>query len=319
MKQLVTILMPAHDVAGFATEAVASAAAQSWPNLELVAIDDGSGDGTGEILERLAASWTGEGRRMVVHSQPQGGAAAARNAGLERARGDFICFLDADDRLDADLVARLVATFDSDRALVLAAPLWRYVDTQGRPIGVISEPGGLRHDAHSLMVRGPLHSATGVMVRADAARATGPFDTTLSGCIDLDWFVRLMAGRGTAAAIVPEPLADYRKRSGQITADWARMEANWHRVLDKMSEAGEGLAPDDLRRAEARNLIYWATLAYQGGDYAAARRLVARSWRRDPRAALRDPMARVRTLAAMASLLPRPMHDALRRRAGGGA
>ncbi|WOI55708.1 glycosyltransferase family A protein [Palleronia sp. LCG004] len=314
MTSLVSIVMPCHDVVDFVAEAVTSAARQTWPRLELVAIDDGSTDGTGELLERLAGSWTGPQRRMIVHRQAQSGAAAARNAGLDRASGDLICFLDSDDRLDAQMVERVSNVLADDRDLVLASGLWRYVDAQGHPTGIVSDAPHLRHDARSLVVEGPLHSATGVIVRADAAREAGQFDTGLSGCIDLDWFVRVVAGRGKAAAIVPEPLADYRKRDGQITANWARMEANWTRVLQKMDLMGEGLDADELRRAKARNQIYWATLAYQAGDYAATRRLVAQSWRLDPKAASRDRLARIRTLAALASLLPGPLHETLRRR-----
>lgn len=315
MADLVSVVMPAYNVAPYVEEAVSTLHAQTYPRIELIAIDDGSTDGTGDLLRTLSDRWSGAGRQMIVVSQENAGAAAARNFGLDRAKGAFICFLDADDRLAPELVDRLVAMLKADDDLVLAAPLWRYIEADGRPTGVISDPGSLRHDAASLVVRGPLHSATGVTVRAGAAYEIAPFDTMLAGCIDLDWFVRLLAGRGAAAGIVPEPIADYRKRTGQITADWHRMETNWQRVLDKMAEAGHGLRPDEARRAKARNLIYWATLAYQGGDYPAARRLIAESWWLAPHAALRDPLARVRTLAVMASLLPKSMHDALRRRA----
>ena len=81
------------------------------------------------------------------------------------------------------------------------------------------------------------------------------------------------------------------------------MKTNWERVLDKMAAAGHGLKPDEERRARARNEIYWATLAYQSADYRAARRLVADSWRRDRLWTSRDRLARIRTLAAVASLL----------------
>lgn len=319
MTDLVSIVMPAHDVAPFAREAVASLHAQSWPALELIAVDDGSRDDTADILTRLAAGWTGPGRRMILHRQAHAGAAAARNAALERARGDHICFFDADDRLARDCVARLMAALRGNPACVMAAPLWRYIDEAGRPTGVISTPRGLLHDAAGLVVAGPLHSATGVLVRAEAAREVGGFDTTLTAAIDLDWFVRLVAGRGKAAIIVPETLADYRKRAGQITADWRRMEANWTRVIARMAADGHGLSPDEWRRARARSAVYWATLAYQAGDYAATRRLMAEAWRRDPRGVAADPLARMRTLAALGSALPRPLHDALRRVAKGSA
>jgi glycosyltransferase involved in cell wall biosynthesis len=279
-------------------------------------VNDGSRDATGQVLDRATGQWIGEGRRMVVVHQPHAGAAAARNTGLTRATGSFICFFDADDRLAPKAIERLAAALRANSDMVLAAPLWRYIDEAGVATGIVSDPRGLRHDAAGLVVRGPLHSATGVLVRADAAREAGAFDTHLRGCIDLDWFVRLVADRGEAAMIVPEVLADYRKRTGQITGDWRRMQTNWERVIQKMAEAGHGLSAEQERRARARNQVYWATLAYQAGEYAAARRLLTESWRSDPRAAWRDPLARLRTLAALASLLPRPLHAALRARIG---
>lgn len=316
MEDLVSVVMPAYDVSTFVEEAVTSLHAQTYSAIELIAVNDGSCDGTGEILDRLAVGWREKGRHMVVVHRKNGGAAAARNTGLTLATGNYVCMLDADDRLSPPAVERIVALLRADPKTLLAAPLWRYVDWAGRPTGVISDPAGLRHDAAGLVVSGPLHSATAVIVRAEAARRAGPFDAGLRACIDLDWFVRTIAGQGAAAAILPEPLADYRKRPGQITSDWRRMQSNWDRVLAKMAAAGHGLTAEQERRARARSQIYWATLAYQAGDYANARRLVAESWRCDPRYALGDGLARVRTLAAIASLLPAPLHDALRRWAG---
>lgn len=313
MSDLVTVVMPAFNVEAFVEQAVASLHDQTYPAIELVAVDDGSTDRTGEILERLSADWRGQGRRMIVLHQQNAGAAAARNACLAQAAGAFVCMLDADDRMAPTAVERLVAMLDADPHLRLAAPLWRHIDVGGRPTGVISAPSALRHDAAGLVVAGPIHSATAVMVRADAARQAGLFDAEMRGYIDLDWFVRTIAGHGAAAAILPEPLADYRRRPGQITSDWRRMQSNWQCLLAKMAAAGHGLTPDQERRADARNQIYWATLAYKAGDYPATRRLVVGSWRRDPWWTARDRMARIRTLVALASLLPEPLQQALRR------
>lgn len=311
MPDLVSIVMPAYNVAPFIHEAVATVRAQTWPEIELVVVDDGSRDGTTEILERLSRDWTEPGRRMIVVRQANRGAAAARNAGLERASGAYIGLFDADDRCDPNLIERLVAALCADPGLDMAFPLYRYIDAEGHVTGVEPPPLRKRLGAVDLMLAMFVHSP---LFRAEAVARTGPVDETLSACIDLDYYARMVAGRGRAIAVVPEPMADYRKRAGQITSDWRRMRANWERVLDKMAAAGHGLTRDQERRARARNLIYWATLAYQADDYPATRRLVAESWRLAPGAALGNPLARIRTLAALASLLPRPLHAALRRR-----
>ena len=314
---LVSVVLPVFDVAPYLEACVGSAHDQDWPDLDLIAVDDGSRDGGGPLLDALAARWSRPGRSMRVVHQQNAGAAAARNAGLELVRGDYVCFLDGDDRLHPTAVSRLVQTLHDDLALALAAPRWRYVDAAGRPTGTFSTARRARYDSGGLVVDGPIDSASGVMVPATVARETGPFDTELSGCIDLDWFVRAVAGRGAAAAILPEPLVDYRKRPGQITSDWRRMRDNWETVVAKMARTQAALSPGQLRAARSRNAIFYATVAYQAGSYADARALVWRSWRLDPRFALRDPHARVRTLAACASLLPTGLHAALRKRVNG--
>ena len=316
MPALLSVILPAHDVAPFVAEAVRSVHAQSWPRIELLAIDDGSADGTGEVLEALAAGWRGEGRRMVVRRQANGGAAAARDAGLALATGALVAFLDADDRWHPDLASRLAARLAEDPALDLVFPRWRYVDASGAPLGIESAAPPGRVGLADLLGDNPVHSATGVMLRREAVERAGGHDPAMTACIDLDFWSRAIAGRGDAMACVPEAWADYRRRPGQITGDWRRMERNWTRLAGKLAAEGRGLDPAALRRARARASIYWSALAYQSGDHRASRRLIAAAWRGDPRFALGDRRVAVRTLAGAAALLPAPLHEAIRARFG---
>ena len=312
----VSVVMPARDVGRYVEEAVASVHAQTWGDVELIAVDDGSADGTGPILERAAASpgWSRPGRRLVLLRRGGGGAGAARNAGLGRASGGLVAFLDADDRWHLSLLERTVAALGADPGLVLAFPRLRYVDADGAPLGFESRPRARRFAPRDLMIDNPVHSATGVVVRRDAIEAAGGFDESLRSCIDLDCWVRLGAGREAPFGAVDAVLADYRKRPGQITGDWRRMEAGWRRVAEKLAAAGHPLSEPDLAAARTRRALYWSSIAYEAGDHAGARRLLAGIWRRDPGFALRSPLARIRTLAAAASLLPEPAHRWLRRR-----
>jgi glycosyltransferase involved in cell wall biosynthesis len=91
----VSVIMAAYNAAAHISEAIASVQAQSWPNWELVVVDDGSSDGTAMILNALADE------RIIVSHQENKGVSAARNAALDRATGAFIALLDADDILPA--------------------------------------------------------------------------------------------------------------------------------------------------------------------------------------------------------------------------
>jgi glycosyltransferase involved in cell wall biosynthesis len=309
---LVSVVMPAYNVEAFVAESARSVLAQDWPRLELIAIDDGSTDATGALLDALAAEPLPPGRTFRVIRQANAGAAAARNAGLAAATGAVVAFMDADDRWHPPLASALMATLAADPAADFTFPLFRYIDDAGRATGTESRAPARRFDAADLLVANPIHSATGVFIRREAAEAAGRFDESLTSCIDLDFFVRVGLRREGAIVPTPRVLADYRRRSGQITGDWRRMRDNWRRVLAKAQAAGIDFPETRLREARARWDLYCATLAYNAGDHGAARRLMAGVWRTSPGFAAGDPHARIRSLACLATLLPARLHDRLR-------
>jgi glycosyltransferase involved in cell wall biosynthesis len=94
----VSVVVPAFNVAGYVEEALASVAGQSVRPLEIIVVDDGSVDGTGPLLDRLEVEKRDVWPPLRVIHQPNAGPSAARNVGLDVARGPLIGFLDADDR-----------------------------------------------------------------------------------------------------------------------------------------------------------------------------------------------------------------------------
>lgn len=100
MSSLVSIIIPAYNAAHFLPRSVASALTQTYGDIEVVIVDDGSTDQTGDIADRLAQQ---DGRVRVVHQENRG-LAEARRSGIKAARADFITHLDADDELLPDAV-----------------------------------------------------------------------------------------------------------------------------------------------------------------------------------------------------------------------
>ena len=101
---LVSVIIPVYNVQDFLRECLNSVVHQSYSNLEILLIDDGSTDASGEICDEYARS---DARVRVIHKS-NGGQASARNAALELARGEFLTFVDSDDVADADLVRTLL-------------------------------------------------------------------------------------------------------------------------------------------------------------------------------------------------------------------
>ena len=98
-----SVIVPVYNAEGYLDRAVDSVLAQTFADWELLLVDDGSTDGSAALCDRRAA---GDGRIRAIHQQ-NAGPSAARNAGLDAARGDYAAFLDADDWLDPEMYARM--------------------------------------------------------------------------------------------------------------------------------------------------------------------------------------------------------------------
>ena len=126
---LVSVIIDNYNYAGFLREAIDSALGQTHSNLEVIVVDDGSTDGSREII----ASY---GKRIVAVLKDNGGQASAFNAGLEAARGEVICFLDADDALAATATALAVQHFADPTVVKVHWPLLE-TDADGALSGAI--------------------------------------------------------------------------------------------------------------------------------------------------------------------------------------
>lgn len=105
MKQrpLITVIVPVYNIMDYLPRCVHSIMNQTYPNLEILLVDDGSTDGTGGLCDQLA----GEDARIRVFHKENGGSSSARNLALAHARGEYIGFVDSDDYIDCDMYERL--------------------------------------------------------------------------------------------------------------------------------------------------------------------------------------------------------------------
>ncbi len=99
---LVTIVVPVYNVKEFLRGCLETVVGQTYENFEVIIVDDGSNDGSEEICEEFKS------KRVAVFHKKNGGLSSARNYGLERAKGEWICFVDSDDRIKVDYVEKMM-------------------------------------------------------------------------------------------------------------------------------------------------------------------------------------------------------------------
>ena len=221
---LISVVMPCYNSAPYLAEAVDSALRQSYGNVELILVDDGSTDDSPHIQARLATQYAG--RLTLLHSG-RGGPYPARNLGLQKVRGDFVAFLDADDWWEATALEKL------HRALVRVNADVAYCGWQNVGKGMTSAPylppEYEKTDAIEAFIHGcpwPIHAA--LVTRAIADRLGG-FSERRFSSMDYDFWLRALALTRNIVR-VPEVLAYYRWHSpNQVSG------VKWRQVLDALA------------------------------------------------------------------------------------
>ena len=207
---LVSIVIPCFNAAAFVAESIKSALGQTYSNIEVVAVDDGSTDETVDVLKSF-------GDRIRWTTGPNRGACAARNSGVELAKGDLIQFLDSDDLLDPRKLETQVP--------LAAASTERipYCEFHEVPM---SDPGQSKHvrlrghqrDPVIFVIHHPrLVTATPIHHRSRLL-AIGGFREHLTCCQEYDLHLRL-AGEGMIFENCEQPLFTLRMRDDSISSN----------------------------------------------------------------------------------------------------
>ena len=108
--KLVSIIIPIYNVEKHLDQCITSVLNQSYRNLQIILINDGSTDSSGKICE----NWKKKDERIIVYHQINSGVSVARNNGIKIAKGYFIFFLDSDDFIDKGVIEELVLNYDKD-------------------------------------------------------------------------------------------------------------------------------------------------------------------------------------------------------------
>jgi glycosyltransferase involved in cell wall biosynthesis len=272
---LVTCVIPNFNYARYLRGAIDSALAQTHKDLEVIVVDDGSTDGSADILR----SYGGGIRAFVQHNQ---GVSAARNRGLKEARGQFIAVLDADDSWHATKIERQLALMRTpDIGLVHC---WvREVDAEGAPIREVR--GGLRGWAladHAQLRTTVLGGGSAAVLRRECFAEFGGFDPSLSTSADWDMWRRVMGKY--RIDLVEEALVDYRIHGAAMHRNVKLFEHDLLRVLEStFSDPAAASVRRHRRSAYAKAYGMLSAGYYLSGDSSRAVRNGIRSLVLSPR------------------------------------
>jgi glycosyltransferase involved in cell wall biosynthesis len=212
---LVSVVMPAFDEERFIGEAVASVLAQTYRSFELIVVDDGSSDQTAAIA-------AGFGGVRVVRRASTGGPAAARNAGLAEARGEYWTIFDADDVMPPERLALGVACLEANLSVGLVLGLTEAFVTPGEPRPSHWNPAW---DAS------PFRACAGTMLaRREAFELVGPYDESLPVSADVEWLARAKDA-GVRAARIDAVFLHRRIHAGSSSSDHGQVHTVLLRVL----------------------------------------------------------------------------------------
>ncbi len=289
----ISVVVPTYNRSKIVLAGIESVLAQTYPAFEIIVVDDGSSDGTGEILQRFIDQRSGCGKaapEIRYFYQSNQGQSAARNKGIAEARGEWIAFLDSDDPWHPEkleLQARAIAQFKNDcgacftnatltNNLTLNTTAFQTTGEQfEQPFGILSDPA-----LRLTKTFGTCWVQT-FMIRTDLIRQIGGFDRDIHFAEDQDFLFRLALI--TNYCYVNKPLVsidrtDVHSDPNVAPRPWDKLEVRLQGaqcMTEKWLKLGAAL-PSNVRKSCVQKLraihSAWANLYLENEEYSKARR-----------------------------------------------
>ena len=236
MKELVSIIVPVYNTGEYLIPCLQSLCDQTYENLEIILVDDGSTDGSGAVCDEFARR---DDRVKVIH-QKNAGVSAARNAGLDAASGAYLTFVDADDGLVPAAVETALRYLLENSADVVTYG-WQKIFSDDGHTEECAEPFSCTEDIPGVLrdILAHYSACGGGYPWNKLWRRSGDisrFDPELYYFEDLEWVVRMLLGV-RRIVVCPECLYRYRIHAGSVSQDptkTERRELGYHRSIEQI-------------------------------------------------------------------------------------
>jgi glycosyltransferase involved in cell wall biosynthesis len=265
-RPLVSVIIPVYNGAAFIADAIQSAARQTYRNLEIIVVDDGSTDDTLAILDRHAAADS----RIRILTQANSGVAAARNRAIAEAHGEFIAPLDADDLWLPEKIARQLNTLlaaGDDCGFVYC--WWAWIDEAASVLDRSPRWRIAGHKLPELILINFTGNASVPLFRKRALEEAGGYNSALAaanagGCED--WEVVLRVAARYRIAVVEDVLLGYRRRPDSMSQACDTMWRSHRLVMKGTRELRPELVPALFQGSENQFAMYLAGVSFWSGN-----------------------------------------------------
>ena len=316
---LVSVVIPIYNCEKYVKKAIDSVLAQTHINLEIIVVDDGSLDGSREIVNRI------KDNRLRVVERKNGGLAAARNTGIKESKGQLIGLLDADDWWHPKKIEFHVKHFMSNPNLGLSFSYSELVDESGHSLSILQMGQTTNITSKNIYLKNPIGNGSAVVINknliADASKykedkdKSALFNENLRQSEDVECWLRICLTTSWSLEGIPFVLTYYRINQSSLSANLEKQYQSWKETSSIISKYDKEFIDKYQATAEAFYLRYLARRAQSQRNTKEAWKYLKRSLKRYPLIVIMDPLRTTVTFAAIAflTILPRRVYSKLER------
>jgi glycosyltransferase involved in cell wall biosynthesis len=317
----VSVIVPVYRVERYIAETVQSILNQTYPDFELLIIDDESPDQSIQICQHFS-----DQRIRIIH-QKNRGLAGARNTGIRHATGKYLAFLDSDDLWLPQKLEKHVLHLEHHPDVGVSFSRSAFIDEHGKPLGIYQMPKLTDITAGHLFCRNPIGNGSAVVIRREVLQEI-KFQDNVYGTVedfyfddrfrqseDIECWLRIALQTNWEIAGIPDALTLYRLNSGGLSANLIKQYRAWEKIIEKTQDYNPDFIRDWGDKARAYQLRYLARRAVSQRDGQVAVELVNQALATDAGILLAEPLRTLLTVGAAYLLwaMPQTLYSWLER------
>lgn len=318
----VSVVVPMYNAAPYLRACIDSVLKQTYKNIEIIAVDDGSPDECAAIISSY------DDPRIRLIRQANRGLAGARNTGIRNARGRYIAFLDSDDIWHANKLEKHVGHLDSNPEVGVSYSASAFINEQGEMMGLGQHPKTHNIEPQDIFCRNPIGNGSAPVIRRETLDEirfirgeSGHlgyqyFDETFRQSEDVECWLRIALSTNWKFEGLADALTYYRVNGSGLSANWKAQLASWERSVANNAKINKAFIQKWESLARAYQYRYLARRAVQSRDSESASQLMQLALQSDKRIFLKEFAKTSATLGStlLLSVLNENRYDQLERK-----